>query len=69
MFIVKAVELHISELRGKWNAANKVTSDWELRYEAAKVQHQVDLNAALNNLRQRLEVAHHEELHKKKQEG
>lgn len=66
---MQLTERQIMELRAKLTSANQTIDDWQLRYDAAQVQHQVDLNVSLNNLRQQLEVAHHAEIHQVKQEG
>ena len=66
---MQTVERHIASLETRLKDASQASNDLQLRYDAAQVQHQVDLNATLNNLRQQLEIAHHSELHKVMQAG
>lgn len=67
--LVQMAERQMVELRAKLASSNQAKDDLQLRYDVAEVQHQVDTNASLNNLRQQLEVAHHAEIHRVRQEG
>jgi chromosome segregation ATPase len=59
-----AIKQHIDELNTSLQLTKQKLDEWDLRFEAANVQHKISLDVALNDLQRRMDEAHKAEMQK-----